>query len=70
MNLILDIWFFLPVIEEFDDGIKIAFIAWFKSLAVMQHESFVLVDGKKFFVDITFSDFAMGNVLDGYLVEM
>ena len=46
VSLILDIWFFLPIIQKFDDGIKIAFISWFESLAVMQHESSVLVGGK------------------------
>ena len=62
MNLIFDSVIF-PIVQEFYDSLKIVRISRFKPLAVMQDESFVLVDGIKLFVDITFTDLAMRNVL-------
>jgi len=63
VNLILDIFFCFPIIQELHDGVKIVLISWFKPLAVMRNESFVLDVGKKFFVDITFTDIASRNKL-------
>ena len=63
VNLILDILIPFSIIQEFFDSLKVVHISWFKPLAVMQNKSFVLVEGKKFCVDVTFTDYAMRNAL-------
>ena len=62
MNLIFDSVLF-PIVQEFYDSLKIVRISPFKLLAFMQDEYFVLVDGRKLFVNITFTDLAMRNIL-------
>jgi hypothetical protein len=63
VNLVLDIRFFFSFIQELHDGVITGLICWFKSLAVVQNKSFVLVLGSKFFVNITLTDFFVRNEL-------